>query len=191
MKYLNETDELPPLIKMAIQHYQFESIHPFYDGNGRTGRIINVLYLILHGLLESPVLYLSKFIIENKSDYYRLLQEVRMKDNWEDWILFILRGVEKTAKETIQQVKEINELFQSTSEKIKLEIQRPFNKELLELLFEQPYCKIDYVIERLNISRITASKYLKELKEIGILESKQVWKETLYINTKLFILLKS
>ena len=190
-EYLNETDELAPLIKMAIQHYQFESIHPFYDGNGRTGRIINVLYLILHGLLESPVLYLSKFIIENKSDYYRLLQEVRMKDNWEEWILFILRGVEKTAKETIQQIKEINKLFQSASEKIKLEIQKPFNKELLELLFEQPYCKIDYVVERLNISRITASKYLKELKEIGILESKQVWKETLYINTKLFNLLKS
>ena len=190
-EYLNETDELPPLIKMAIQHYQFESIHPFYDGNGRTGRIINVLYLILHGLLESPVLYLSKFIIENKSDYYRLLQEVRLKDNWEEWILFILRGVEKTAKETIQQIKDINKLFQTASEKIKLEIQRPFNKELLELLFEQPYCKIDYVVERLDISRITASKYLKELKGIGILESKQVWKETLYINTKLFNLLKS
>ncbi|MEO6135895.1 MAG: Fic family protein, partial [Ginsengibacter sp.] len=180
-----------PLIKMAIQHYQFESIHPFYDGNGRTGRIINVLYLILHGLLEIPVLYLSKFIIDNKSDYYRLLQEVRTNNNWEEWILFILRGVEETSKETIQQIQKINKLFQSESEKIKLKIQRPFNKELLELLFEQPYCKIDYVVERLNISRITASKYLKELKEIGILESKQVWKETLYINTKLFNLLKS
>ncbi|MDQ2720175.1 MAG: Fic family protein [Bacteroidota bacterium] len=189
--YLNESDEFSPLIKMAIQHYQFESIHPFYDANGRTGRIINVLYLVLHGLLESPILYLSDFIIENKSDYYRLLQEVRINDNWEEWILFILRGIEQTAKETIRQIQEINKLFQTTSEKIKLEVQRPFIKELLELLFEQPYCKIDYVVERLDISRITASKYLKELKKIGILESKQVWKETLYINTKLFDLLKS
>ena len=189
--YLNKEVELSPLINLAIQHYQFESIHPFYDGNGRTGRIINVLYLILHGLLGSPILYLSKFIIENKADYYRLLQEVRTKDNWEEWILFILTGVEKTSKETIQQIQEINRLFQTASDKIKDEFPKSFNKELLELLFEQPYCKIEFVIERLNISRITASKYLKELKQIGILESKQVWKETLYINTKLFDLLKS
>jgi len=188
--YLNKEVELSPLINLAIQHYQFESIHPFYDGNGRTGRIINVLYLILHGLLGSPILYLSKFIIENKADYYRLLQEVRTKDNWEEWILFILTGVEKTSKETIQQIQEINRLFQTASDKIKDEFPKSFNKELLELLFEQPYCKIEFVIERLNISRITASKYLKELKQIGILESKQVWKETLYINTKLFDLLK-
>jgi Fic family protein len=189
--YLNKEVELSPLINLAIQHYQFESIHPFYDGNGRTGRIINVLYLILHGLLGSPILYLSKFIIENKADYYRLLQEVRTKDNWEEWILFILTGVEKTSKETIQQIQEINRLFQTASDKIKDEFPKSFNKELLELLFEQPYCKIEFVIERLNISRITASKYLKELKQIGILESKQVWKETLYINSKLFDLLKS
>lgn len=190
-EYLNDEDEFSPLIKMAIQHYQFESIHPFYDGNGRTGRIINVLYLILHSLLESPILHLSDFIITNKSEYYRLLQEVRIKDNWEDWILFILQGIEDTAKKTIIQIQEINNLFQKTSSKIKSKTQRPYNKELLELLFEQPYSKIDYLVERLNISRITASKYLKELKEIGILESKQVWKETLYINTKLFDLLKS
>jgi len=189
--YLNESDEFSPLIKLAIQHYQFESIHPFYDGNGRTGRIVNVLYLIVHGLLESPTLYLSDFIIKNKSDYYRLLQQVRTNDNWEEWILFILRGVEQTAKETIQQIREINKLFQKASEQIKQEVLRPFNKELLELLFEQPYCKIDYVVERLKISRITASKYLKELKAIGVLEAKQVWKETLYINTKLFDLLKT
>lgn len=188
--YLNEEVELSPLINLAIQHYQFESIHPFYDGNGRTGRIINVLYLILHGLLDSPILYLSEFIIENKSDYYRLLQEVRTKENWEEWILFILTAIEKTSKETIHQIQQINKLFQTVSDKIKEEFPKSFNKELVELLFEQPYCKIDFVIERLNISRITASKYLKELKQIGILESKQVWKEMLYINTKLFDLLK-
>lgn len=189
--YLNDAVEFSPLINLAIQHYQFESIHPFYDGNGRTGRIVNVLYLILHGLLDSPILYLSEFIIENKSDYYRLLQEVRTKDKWEEWILFILKAVEKTANETILQIQEINKLFQITTDKIKTEFQKSFNKELLELLFEQPYCKIDFVIERLNVSRITASKYLKELKQAEILESKQVWKETLYINTKLFDLLKN
>ena len=189
--YLNEEVELSPLINLAIQHYQFESIHPFYDGNGRTGRIINVLYLILQGLLDSPILYLSEFIIENKSDYYRLLQDVRTKENWEEWILFILNGVEKTSKATIRQIQDINKLFQTTGDKIKNRFPKSFNKELLELLFEQPYSKIDFVVERLKISRITASKYLRELKQIGILESKQVWKETLYINTKLFDLLKS
>ncbi len=188
--YLNEENELSPLIKIAIQHYQFESIHPFYDGNGRTGRIINVLYLILHGLLESPILYPSAFIIENKSDYYRLLQEVRVKDNWEDWILFILNGIEQTAKETINQIREINKLFQKTQEKIKSEAQKSYSKELLELLFEQPYSKIDYLVERLKISRITASKYLKELEKIKILKSRRIWKETLYVNTQLFDLLK-
>ena len=106
-QYLNNGDEISPLIKMAIQHYQFESIHPFYDGNGRTGRIINVLYLILNDLLESPILYLSAYIINNKADYYRLLQEVRTKENWEGWILYSLKGIEQTANETIRQVNEI------------------------------------------------------------------------------------
>jgi len=189
-EYLNEDDDISPLIKLAVQHYQFESIHPFYDGNGRTGRIINVLYLILHNLLESPILYLSAYIIDNKADYYRLLQEIRLKDNWEEWILYILKGVEATAKETISQVQEINKLFIKTQEKIKSEAEKSYNKELLELLFEHPYSKIDYLIERLKISRITASKYLKELEKLGILQSKKVWKETLYINTELFDLLK-
>ncbi len=189
-EYLNEDDDISPLIKLAVQHYQFESIHPFYDGNGRTGRIINVLYLILHNLLESPILYLSAYIIDNKADYYRLLQEIRLKDNWEEWILYILKGVEVTAKETISQVQEINKLFIKTQEKVKSEAEKSYNKELLELLFEHPYSKIDYLIERLKISRITASKYLKELEKLGILQSKKVWKETLYINTELFDLLK-
>jgi Fic family protein len=189
-EYLNEVDELSPLIKLAIQHYQFESIHPFYDGNGRTGRIINVLYLILHGLLESPILYLSSFIIRHKADYYRLLQEVRLKNNWEEWILYILRGVEQTATQTIQQIKEINNLFSKTQETIKKKAEKSYNKELLELLFEHPYSKIDHVMDRLKVSRVTAAKYLKELEGIGILQSRRVWKETLYINTQLFDLLR-
>ncbi len=189
-KYLNEQDEISPLIKMAIQHYQFESIHPFYDGNGRTGRIINVLYLILNGLLENPILYLSAYIIDNKMDYYRLLQEVRTKDNWEDWVLYILKGIEQTANETISQVKEISQLFTQTQELVKKKAPKSYSKELIELLFEHPYCKAEYLIERFDISRITASKYLKGLEKIKVLQSRQVWKETLYINTQLFDLLK-
>ena len=185
-KYLNEKDEVSPLIKMAIQHYQFESIHPFYDGNGRTGRIINILYLILNDLLENPVLYLSAYIIGNKADYYKLLQEVRTKDNWEAWVLYILKGIEQTANETIAQVNEINQLFIKTQEFVKAKAPKSYSKELIELLFEHPYCKTEYLTERLNISRITATKYLKELEKIKILQSKQVWKETLYINTQLF-----
>ncbi len=183
--YLNEQDDISPLIKMAVQHYQFESIHPFYDGNGRTGKIINILYIILNELLETPILYLSDYII-NKPDYYRLLQEVRTKNKWEDWILYILKGVEETSHETIAQIKTI----QNTQEKIKKEAPKANDKELIEILFEHPYCKTEILTTRLKVSRITASKYLKQLEGIGILKSKQVWKETLYVITKLFELLK-
>lgn len=188
--YINETDEVSPLIKLAVQHYQFESIHPFYDGNGRTGRIINVLYLILHGLLDSPVLYLSDYIIKHKTDYYRLLQEVRTTNKWEDWVLFMLKGVEETAKETIKQILAIKALFAKTQEMIKSSAAKLYDKELLELIFEQPYCKIEFVVDRMGVSRITAAKYLKGLEQIGVLTSKKVWKETLYVNRALFDLLK-
>jgi Fic family protein len=189
--YLNEKDTISPLIKMAIQHYQFESIHPFYDGNGRTGRIINVLYLILHNVLEAPVLYLSDYIIRTRADYYKLLQQVRTTDNWEAWILYLLKGVEITAGETSARIKSIHKLFQATQEKIRKEAPAAYDKELIEILFEHPYCKIELVTARLGISRITASKYLKKLEAIGVLQSKKVWKETLYINTRLFELLKN
>ncbi len=188
--YLNEAGEIPPLITLAVQHYQFESIHPFYDGNGRTGRIINILHLVLHGLLESPLLYLSAYIIENKTAYYRLLQEVRTKNKWEGWILYMLIGIEQTATKTIGQIKDINHLFTKTQEKIKKGLKKTYNKELLEVLFEHPYCKTEYITTRLGISRITATKYLKELESLGILQSKKIWKETLYINIGLYNLLK-
>ena len=188
--YLNEAGEIPPLITLAVQHYQFESIHPFYDGNGRTGRIINILHLVLHGLLESPLLYLSAYIIDNKADYYRLLQEVRTKNNWEGWILYMLTGIEQTAAKTIGQIKDINQLFAKTQDKIKKGLQKNYSKELLEVMFEHPYCKTEYITQRLGISRITATKYLKELESLGVLQSKKIWKETLYINTGLFNLLK-
>lgn len=190
VEYLNEQNDISPLIKMAVQHYQFESIHPFYDGNGRTGRILNILYLTLQGVLESPVLYLSGYIIDHKADYYRLLQEVRIKDNWEEWILFILRGIEHTSKETIFQIQSIKNLFLKTQEQIKKDAPKYYSKELVELLFEQPYCKIENVTSRLGVSRLTASKYLKGLEKTGTLKSKRVWKETLFINSQLFDLLK-
>lgn len=188
--YINAENELSPLIKLAIQHYQFESIHPFYDGNGRTGRIINVLYLILHGLLDSPILYLSDYIIKHKADYYRLLQKVRITDEWEEWVLFMLRAVEETSRQTIGQIEAIKMLFAETQEKVKKEVPKVYNKELLELIFEQPYSKIEFVVERMGVSRITASKYLKSLEHLGILIPKRVWKETLYVNQALFDLLK-
>jgi Fic family protein len=188
--YLNEQDDISPLIKMAIQHYQFESIHPFYDGNGRTGRIINILQIIVNGLLEQPILYLSDYIIGNKTDYYRLLQEVRTKDNWEEWILYMLKGVEITSHATISQIRFIQKLLIETQEIVKTQSPKYYDKELIEILFEHPYCKAEILIDRLKVSRITASKYLKQLVAIGILEPKQVWKETLYINKRLFTLLK-
>jgi len=189
-QYVNETDVVSPLIKLAVQHYQFESIHPFYDGNGRTGRIINLLYLCLHKLLDSPLLYLSDYIIKHKSDYYRLLGEVKLKDNWEEWILFVLNAVEETAKQTNNQIKSINQLFLKLQDNIKENAPKLYNKELLELLFEQPYCKIEFLVDRLKVSRVTASKYLSGLEKIGILQSKKIWKETIYINIELFELLK-
>jgi Fic family protein len=189
--YINDQDGPSALIKMAVQHYQFESIHPFYDGNGRTGRILNVLYLILHQLIESPVLYLSSYIIAHKRDYYRLLQEVRTKGNWEEWILFMLIATEHTAKKTITQISQINELFSKIQNTVRKKSPKVYSKELVELLFEHPYSKIEYVTERLGVSRITASKYLRELERINVLKSKQAWKETLYVNTSLFELLRS
>jgi Fic family protein len=188
--YLNEQDDISPLIKMAIQHYQFESIHPFYDGNGRTGRIINILHIMLNDLLTNPILYLSEYIIKNKSHYYRLLQEVRTKGNWEEWVLYILKGVEATSRETIIQIKAIQNLFLEIQDKVKEKAPKVYSKELIEILFEHPYCKSEILTTRMKISRITAAKYLKQLEGIGVLKAKQVWKETLYINTKLFDLLK-
>lgn len=190
--YINvDQDDISSLIKIAVQHYQFESIHPFYDGNGRTGRIINILYLILKGELEQPILYLSKYIIDNKADYYRLLQEVRTKNVWEEWVLFILKGIEVTANETKIQINKINKLFSKTENLIKEKNAKIYNKELLELLYEHPYSKVEYVTKRLEVSRITATKYLQNLVDLNILEIKQVWKENLYINKELFKLLKT
>ena len=189
-EYLHSDDDMSPFIQLAVQHYQFESIHPFYDGNGRTGRILNVLFLIMKNLLDKPVLYLSKFVIDNKADYYRLLQEVRTHENWEEWVLYMTKAVEVTANETIGKISQINDFFYWTVEKVKQEKPKIYSKDLLELLFVQPYCRIEIVMDQLGVSRPTASRYLNELAEAGILETKQVWKETLFIHQALFNILK-
>lgn len=186
----NDEDDLSPLIKLAIQHYQFESIHPFYDGNGRTGRIINVLYLILKNLLNEPVLYLSSYIIENKKDYYRLLQEVRTKNNWEEWVLYLLKGIEQTALSTIEQIKKINQLFNETQKLVQEKLPRIYSKDLIEQLYIHPYCKIEFLVGNLNLNRKTSGNYLKSLEDLGILVSENKGKEVIYINLKLYELLK-
>jgi len=189
--YINEPNELDTLVNMAIIHYQFESIHPFYDGNGRTGRIINILYLILKELLDIPILYLSSYIIKHKADYYRLLQEVRTKENWEEWILYILDGVEQTSLATIELVNDIHRLMGETKEKIKTELPKIYSKDLVEILFMHPYTKIEFLVKDLGITRKTASKYLNELEEIGILKNIQIKNSKFFINEELFYMLKN
>ena len=192
INHYNQTDnELSPLINLAILHFQFESIHPFYDGNGRTGRILNILYLILNGLLDVPILYLSSYIIKNKSEYYRLLNRTNQDGMWENWIMFMLRAIEETSKDTISRIINIKDLLDKTIIKVKNESPKIYRKELVELLFEQPYSKIDFVVNRLGVERKAASRYLKELEKTGVLESQKVGRDTLYINKKLIEILKN
>ena len=185
-QYINEPNDIDPLISMAIIHYQFETIHPFYDGNGRTGRIINILYLILNDLLDIPILYLSNYIIKNKSDYYRLLQEVRIEDNWEEWIIYMLDGVEKTSLETISLVNDISALMNQTKQDIKEKLPKIYSKDLVEILFHHPYTKIDFLVDGVGLHRETASKYLKEIESIGILKSIKIGRAKYFINVELF-----
>lgn len=182
--------QLDPLIKMAIIHHQFESIHPFYDGNGRTGRIINILYLVITGLLDLPILYLSRYITHNKGEYYRLIQAIRDKitDNaaeWETWILFMLKGVEVTAEDTISLVKNIGRLMAEYKNIIRPVFGSKYNHELLNGLFYHPYTKIDHVVANMQVSRQTASKYLDRIVALGLLKKEKMGKENYYINTRL------
>lgn len=184
----NSMSDYDPIVKMAIIHYQFESIHPFYDGNGRTGRIINILYLILNNLLDLPILYLSKFIIRNKNDYYKLLQEVRDKNNWEAWILFMIRGVQETSNETIELVIDIKSLMLRIKHILR-EKYKFYSQDLLNSLFKHPYTKIEFIIQDLNVTRSTASTYLNNLSKDGILVKEKVGNTNYYINEPLFDLL--
>jgi len=184
----NEFSGLDPLIKMAIIHFQFESIHPFYDGNGRTGRIINVLYLVLQDLLNLPILYLSKYIIANKGDYYRLLQEVRDKDEWEEWILFMLNAVIETSKDTISVIEKIKDLLIEYKHKIRNDY-KFYSQDLLNNLFKHPYTKIEFLEQELGVSRITAASYLNKLADDGLLRKEKLGTANYYVNYRLFEIL--
>ena len=189
--YINNfEDEADPLIKMALIHYQFESIHPFYDGNGRTGRILNVLYLVLTNLLDSPILYLSNYINNNKSTYYRLFTEFRESNNYEDWLIYILKGIEITSKKTIELIKKIQEEMENYKSEFKDKLPKIYSKELLDCLFFEVYTKINYVEERCCVTRQTAATYLNGLVEAGLLEYERVGRESIYKNTRLINILK-
>jgi Fic family protein len=189
-KFINDPSisDFDPLVKMAVIHYQFESIHPFYDGNGRTGRIINILYLITRNLQNLPVLYLSRYIIQNKSDYYRLLQEIRLKENWEEWLLFMIRGIEKTSRETIGLIIQIRELMMEYKNLLRNNY-KFYSQELLNNLFKHPYTKIEFIVNDLGVSRITAAIYLNKLAEDGLLRKEKIGTGNYYVNEKLFKLL--
>lgn len=191
-EFIHKEDDLTPLVKLALVHYQFEAIHPFDDGNGRAGRIVNILFLVLYELLELPVLYLSKAIIENKNDYYRLLRRVTEDEEWEPWILFMLRAVKETADFTRNRIMTIRELMNETMEEARQELPASvYSKELIDLLFREPYTKVRFLVNEGIAERQTAAKYLKELEKIGILESHKIGRETLYLNRKLYDLLSS
>ena len=190
-QYINDDglDDLDPITKMAIIHHQFESIHPFYDGNGRTGRIINILYLVQKGLLDLPILYLSNYIIKNKAQYYKLLQEVSVEKNWENWLLFMITAVEETAKESIYLITNIKILMQTYKNKIRSELPKMYSQDLINNLFKYPYTKIEFFEKELQISRKTATRYLIKLEDLGIVHKRKIGRNNFYVNEKLFDLL--
>lgn len=192
LDFFNQPSEqgLDPLVRMALAHYQFEKIHPFYDGNGRTGRILNLLYLVRHGLLDLPTLYLSRYILREKSTYLALLRADPNDDNWEGWLHFMLKGVELTSSKTIETIHMLRELMADYQERIKNELPVASKLELLNTLFKHPYTKIDFVIRDVGVSRPTAAGYLEALTEAGFLEKKKIWRSSYYINTPLLKLLQ-
>ena len=173
-----------PLVKMALIHHQFESIHPFYDGNGRTGRIINVLYLVKEGLLDIPVLYLSRHIVRTKADYYRLLQAVRDDDAWEDWVLYMLTAVENCAREGVTTVNAIKRVLMDTKHRIR-DQHAFYSQDLINNLFTHPYTKIEFIERDLRVSRVTATKYLEALTESGFLHKQKIGRSNYFINIAL------
>ncbi|MGJ8640725.1 MAG: protein adenylyltransferase Fic [Opitutaceae bacterium] len=187
--FLHADDGLDPLIKMAVAHYQFEAIHPFEDGNGRTGRILNLLYLIEQALLTLPILYLSRYILEHKRDYYRNLLAVTSEGNWEGWIRYILHAIAETATWTLGKIAAVRELVQHTREHVRTLLPKIYSHELLELIFEQPYCRIHNLVDSDIAKRQTASVYLKQLCDIGVLTEQQAGKEKLFVHPKLMKLM--
>ena len=188
-RFMHEQHELDPVVRMAVSHYQFEAIHPFVDGNGRTGRVINILYLIEQGLIDLPILYLSRFINEHRSDYYRLLLDVTLKGAWEPWILYMLEAVENTAASTRAKIWAIKRQMDETVRHVSAALPKSYSRELIEVIFVQPYCRTNDLV-RLGLgTRKTAAKYLGELVSIGVLQERKVGREKLYLNTRFLELL--
>ena len=186
--FINVPDltDLDPLVKMAIIHHQFESIHPFYDGNGRTGRIINILYLVKEDLLNLPILYLSRYINQNKAQYYQLLQLTRDTGEWEDWIMFILEAIEKTSMQTTTIIKGIKQLMQNYKVIIRENEPKIYSQDLINNLFKHPYTKIEFLVDDLNIARQTASRHLDKLIDLDLVHKQRIGKENFYINKALY-----
>lgn len=193
VQFINDDrlSELDPLVKMTIIHHQFESIHPFYDGNGRTGRIINILYVVAKELLDLPILYLSRFIIRDKAAYYRLLQSVRDEGHWEKWIVYMLNGIEETARQTIELIGQIRQLMQEVKQRLRKEWPKLYSQDLLNNLFRHPYTKIEFVMQDLGVSRPTASSYLSQLVDSGLLSLHKIGRNNYYVNDRLVLLLMS
>lgn len=187
----NDEDDTDPLIKMAISHYQFEAIHPFHDGNGRTGRIINVLYLIEQQLLTLPILYLSRYIVHHKSDYYRLLTHVTRTGDWQEWIIFILNGVEQVSSWTSAKIAAMRTLIAQTEEHVRQQLPKIYSYELVQTIFEQPYCRISNLVEKGIAKRQTASIYLKQMVDVGVLQERSAGNEKLFLNPRLLRLMTS
>lgn len=185
-RFINEEHlfDADPLIKMALIHHQFESIHPFYDGNGRTGRIINVLYLVQQGLLDIPVLYLSRHLVRTKADYYRLLQSVRTKDTWEEWILYMLTAVEETSVEAIATIQAVKKALMETKRNIRASY-KFYSQDLINNLFDHPYTKVEFIERDLKVSRLTATKYLEALVSGGFLQKQKIGRTNYYMNPAL------
>ena len=188
-RFLHEQRDLDPLVRMAVGHYQFEAIHPFTDGNGRTGRVLNSLFLVQEGLLTLPILYLSRYILQNRSDYYRLLLNVTREQAWEEWVLYILKGIEVTAAWTAAKIATIRRLASHTVDHVRSRLPAIYSQELVNLIFERPYCRIQDVTGAQLAERRAASRYLKQLVEIGVLEEKPVGREKLFLHPKFLSLL--
>jgi Fic family protein len=188
-RFVNEAKDIDPLIRLAIMHYQFEAIHPFTDGNGRTGRVLNILFLVQEGLLEIPVLYLSLYILQNRASYYRLLLGVAEEQAWEQWILFMLEAVEKTAQWTSKKIRAIRDLLEKTSTFVRTRLPKIYSHELVESVFVQPYCRISNLVDSRIAQRQTASVYLKALADIGVLREERVGREKLFVHPKFLRLL--
>jgi len=188
-RFINNKTDIDPLVRMAVMHYQFEAIHPFTDGNGRTGRILCILYLIQEGLLEIPVLYLSRYIINHKNQYYKYIRQVTEDDAWEQWILFMLQGVEETASWTLYKIRAVRELVDHTCNYVREKLPKIYSRELVELTFIQPYCRITNVVDAGIVKRQSASVYLKAIADIGVLEEIKVGREKLFMHPKFLQLL--